>query len=171
MTELNKALGKRLALPPIIDTESCLGDLPRTLGPWPEARSEQIASCLASARTHGGWQWPDQPVVFVSDPHADAEGFLRSLIGAGAIRRNQDRITLTQFGQQARIILGGDSLDKGPSNLALLDAIASVIDAGANVQILAGNHDLRMRMAIGAVQGERTVLNEHLFVRMVSTAE
>ncbi|MCI5040957.1 MAG: metallophosphoesterase [Donghicola eburneus] len=166
MTELNKALGKRLALPPIIDTESCLGDLPRTLGPWPDASSEQIASCLASARTHGGWQWPERPVVFVSDPHADAEGFLRSLIGAGAIRRNQDRITLTQFGQQARIILGGDSLDKGPSNLALLDAIASVIDAGANVQILAGNHDLRMRMVIGAVQGERTVLNEHLFVRM-----
>lgn len=166
MTELSTALGHRFSLPPIVDPDACLGDLPRTLGPWPEASSEQIASCLANARMHGGWHWPDRPIVFVSDPHADAEGFLRSLIAAGVIRRDRDGISLTPFGQQARIILGGDSLDKGPSNLALLDAIADVIDAGTHVQILAGNHDLRMRMAIGSVQGERTVLNEHLFVRM-----
>lgn len=166
MTELNKAIGNRPALPPIVDPDECLTDLPRKLGPWPDAGSAQIASCLANAAKHGGWRWPDAPLVFVSDPHADAEGFLRSLIGAGVIRRDQDRISLTDFGHHARVILGGDCLDKGPSNLALLDAIADVMAGGAHVQILAGNHDLRMRMAIGAVQGERTVLNEHLFVRM-----
>lgn len=105
-------------------------------------------------------------MIFVSDPHADAESFLRSLIAAGVIRRAGGRIGLTPFGRAARIVLGGDTLDKGPSNLALLDAIARVLDTGAELTILAGNHDLRMRMAIGALRGDRHALNEHLFVRM-----
>lgn len=168
MTELRKfSLEGAELLPPVFDHDACLTDLPRKLEPWPEASTQpQVAACLERARLHGGWRWPDRPVVFVSDPHADAEGFLRSLIAAGVIRREAGRIVLTGFGQQARIVLGGDTLDKGPSNLALLDALADLLDTGAEVQILAGNHDLRMRMAIAAVRGPRSALNEHLFVRM-----
>lgn len=154
-------------LPPVFDAEACLSDLPREVEPWPGAGTHpQISACLDRARLHGGWRWPDRPIIFVSDPHADAEGFLRSLIAAGVILRNGARIELTRFGRQARIILGGDSLDKGPSNLALLDALGTVRAAGADVHILAGNHDLRMRMAIAALRGPRSALNEHLFVRM-----
>ena len=41
------------------------------------AKRPLIAACLARARRHGGWQWPERPLVFVSATHADAEGFLR----------------------------------------------------------------------------------------------
>ncbi|MHA3977487.1 metallophosphoesterase family protein [Halovulum sp. GXIMD14794] len=154
-------------LPPVFDADACLPDLPREIEPWPGAGTHpQISECLDRARRHGGWRWPERPTIFVSDPHADAEGFLRSLIAAGVIRRDGARITLTGFGRQARIILGGDSLDKGPSNLALLDALGAVRATGADLHILAGNHDLRMRMAIAALRGPRSALNEHLFARM-----
>ncbi|WP_418592515.1 metallophosphoesterase family protein [Ponticoccus sp. (in: a-proteobacteria)] len=153
-------------LPPILDSDVCTADLPRLLEPWEEAAARPVADCLSRARRHGGWHWPERPVVFVSDPHADAEGFLRSLIAAGVIHRTRGRIGLTAFGRAAQIVLGGDALDKGPSNLALLDAIAAVLDTGARLTILAGNHDLRMRLAITAVRGPRSALTEHLFVRM-----
>ncbi|MDF1716146.1 MAG: metallophosphoesterase family protein [Antarcticimicrobium sp.] len=154
-------------LPPVFDTDACLPDLPRRLEPWPGAATHpQVASCLERARRHGGWRWPDKPVIFLSDAHADAEGFLRSLIAAGVVRRRGARIELTAFGRGARIVLGGDSLDKGPSNLALLDAIAALRATGADIHILAGNHDLRMRMAIAALRGPRSALHDHLFARM-----
>ncbi|WP_236016810.1 metallophosphoesterase [Salipiger abyssi] len=154
-------------LPPMFDTDSCLADLPRDLAPWPGTQAHpQISACLDRARAHGGWRWPERPVIFVSDPHADAEGFLRSLIAGGVIRRERGRIALTAFGKQARIVLGGDSLDKGPSNLALLDALAALRATGAELHILAGNHDLRMRMAVAALRGPRAALTEHLFARM-----
>lgn len=154
-------------LPPVFDTEACLTDLPREVEPWPGTGTRsQIDACLQRARRHGGWRWPDRPVIFVSDPHADAEGFLRSLVAAGVIWRDGDRISLTEFGRGARVILGGDSLDKGPSNLALLDALGALRASGADVHILAGNHDLRMRMAVDALRGPRSALNEYLIVRM-----
>lgn len=154
-------------LPPVFDQDDHLADLPREIQPWLETGNHpQVSACLARAREHGGWRWPDRPTVFVSDPHADAEGLLRSLSAAGVIRRNGLQIALTGFGRKARIVLGGDSLDKGPSNLALLDALAALREAGADLKILAGNHDLRMRMAIAALRGGRSALTEHLFVRM-----
>lgn len=166
MDDLRNFTTTDVLLPPILDTDACMADLPRLLEPWDEAAAAPVVDCLSRARTHGGWHWPDRPVVFVSDPHADAEGFLRSLIAAGVIHRSKGRIGLTPFGRTAHIVLGGDALDKGPSNLALLDAIADVLDTEADVTILAGNHDLRMRLAIGSVRGERSALTEHLFVRM-----
>lgn len=166
MDDLHRFTGAGTLLPPISDTDACLSDLPRATEPWSDAAARPVADCIARANRHGGWHWPDRPVVFVSDPHADAEGFLRSLIAAGVIHRARGRILLSPFGRRARIVLGGDTLDKGPSNLALLDAIAEVLATGADVTILAGNHDLRMRMAIAAARGKRHALNEHLFVRM-----
>lgn len=153
-------------LPPILDADACMADLPRILEPWEDAAAFPVMDCLSRVRSRGGWQWPERPVIFVSDAHADAEGFLRSLIAAGVIYRSSGRIGLTAFGRTAHIVLGGDTMDKGPSNLALLDAIGDVLNTGAEFTILAGNHDLRMRLAIGSVRGERTVLTEHLFVRM-----
>ncbi|MFC0160289.1 metallophosphoesterase [Mameliella alba] len=168
MAQIQDSIGSgSILLPQVFDGDACLPDLPRSVIPWPGAGTQpQIARCLDRARAHGGWRWPDRPVVFVSDPHADAEGFLRSLTAAGVIHRAGGRIGLTGFGLRARIVLGGDSLDKGPSNLALLDAIAALRATEADVHILAGNHDLRMRMAVAALRGPRSALREHLFVRM-----
>ncbi|MGR3805734.1 metallophosphoesterase family protein [Marinibacterium profundimaris] len=164
------AAGSRL-LPPVYDLAQEVADLPRDLEPWPcaadPARSPRIAACLERARAHGGWRWPERPLVFVSDTHADADGFLRSLVGAGVIRRRGDTgLTLTPFGQTARIIIGGDCLDKGPSNLAMLDALDALRRSGADLRILAGNHDLRLRIAVEALCGPRSALTDHLFLRM-----
>ncbi|MGB0905517.1 MAG: metallophosphoesterase, partial [Mangrovicoccus sp.] len=157
-------------LPPIYDTDAILADLPRQLEPWPNAQSStKITTCLRRAQKYGGWAWPSKPVVFISDPHADAESFLRSLQAAGVIRRDfgaAGPISLTDFGKTCRIILGGDSLDKGPSNLAMLDALGQISSLEADLHILAGNHDLRMRMVVEALRGPRSALTDHLFVRM-----
>ncbi|MEM8729839.1 MAG: metallophosphoesterase [Pseudomonadota bacterium] len=124
---------------------------------------------LREAEAHGRWHWPERPVVFISDPHADAESFLRSLAAAGTIRRGGSGtrdFVLTDFGRHARIVVGGDCLDKGPSNLDMLDALAALFASGAEVHLLAGNHDLRFMLAIQALTGPRCPLTEHLFVRM-----
>lgn len=124
---------------------------------------------LRAAAAHGRWHWPERPVVFISDPHADAESFLRSLAAAGTIQRRGSGpgdFDLTGFGQRARIVVGGDCLDKGPSNLDMLDALAALFASGAEVHLLAGNHDLRFMLAVQALTGPRCPLTEHLFVRM-----
>lgn len=164
-------------LPPVFDNGADLRDLPRDIEPWHTAaphsgtrekgHDAMLRSCLHRARAQG-WNWPRQPILFISDTHADAEGFLRSLVAGGAIRRDAGRgsFELTEFGRDVRIIIGGDCLDKGPSNLDMLDALAALKASGANLTILAGNHDLRLRLAVDAQLGPRDALNEHLFVRM-----
>lgn len=170
-------------LPTVFDELSELAQLPIDCARWPldQAHSaggtktclQRLQLSLRSAATHGPWQWPQRPIVFVSDPHADAEGFLRSLVAAGTIRRHGsevDAFNLTEFGRTAEIIIGGDCLDKGPSNLELLDAIAALYDAGADIHLLAGNHDIRLVVALAALCNPRSPLTEHLFVRMARKA-
>lgn len=166
-------------LPPVFDELRELTDLPRECIRWPVAEPHSgggtpeslrnLSASLKAAAIHGAWSWPEQPVVFISDPHADAEGFLRSLLAAGVIRRTGADVrdfTLTAFGQTAHIVIGGDCLDKGPSNLEMLDTLKALYDTGADIRLLAGNHDLRLLLAVLALTGPRSVLTEHLFVRM-----
>ncbi|MEM8632292.1 MAG: metallophosphoesterase, partial [Pseudomonadota bacterium] len=166
-------------LPTIYDDRAELGSLAGECEDWavdaPHSGHRTGERCgdmhlsLRRAAEHGGWVWPSRPVVFVSDPHADAEGFLRSLVAAGVIRRsvvNTHGFELTTFGRSARIVVGGDCLDKGPSNLDLLDVLNTLIKTGADVHLLAGNHDLRLHLAVVGLSGPRTALTEHLFVRM-----
>ncbi|TNJ43022.1 metallophosphoesterase [Phaeobacter sp. B1627] len=166
-------------LPPVYDPFGELPDLPHELERWPVASAhsgspgpdgiDQLKACLSRAEAHGGWRWPTRPVVFLSDTHADAEGFLRSLVVSGLIRRDRAApggFVLTAFGRSATILIGGDCLDKGPSNLDMLDALGALMAMGPDLRILAGNHDLRLRLAIGALQETPTALSEHLLVRM-----
>jgi DNA repair exonuclease len=115
-----------------------------------------------------GWKWPKKPIFFLSDPHADAEAFLASLLATGGIKppKQHDKIKLTRLGQRAHFVIGGDCLDKGPSNLRLLESIRALYRAGAKVTLIAGNHDMRLLMGLRALEGQRSVLTEHLFVRM-----
>lgn len=159
-------------LPPVFDDACELTDVPRDFETWrlnedhSGGNIKAVQASLKAASAHGAWHWPDRPVVFISDPHADADGFLRSLIAAGVIRRWARDIALTPFGRAARIVIGGDCLDKGPSNLDMLDALRGLIDSGADLHLLAGNHDLRLRLAVRALMSPRSDLTEHLFVRM-----
>ncbi|WP_233487445.1 metallophosphoesterase [Thalassovita gelatinovora] len=166
-------------LPPVHDAFCDFSALPRHCAAWPLAERHSgggthdslrdVQQSLKTAAAHGGWQWPGRPIVFLSDPHADAEGFLRSLAAAGTIQRTGPHpadFELTRFGRQARIVVGGDCLDKGPSNLDMLDALAALFVSSADVHLLAGNHDLRFMLAVQALTGPRSPLTEHLFVRM-----
>ena len=114
------------------------------------------------------WKWPKRPVFFISDPHADAEAFLASVLSTGAIDSPEahDRIKLNKVGKKAHFVIGGDCLDKGPSNLRLLESIKALYDAGAKVTLIAGNHDIRLLMGLVSLRGKKDVLTEHLFVRM-----
>lgn len=166
-------------LPQIFNAFCDFEGLPRECAAWPVSESHSgggTQTCLRdmhhslrAAAAHGRWRWPERPVVFISDPHADAESFLRSLAAAGTIRRigrGPRDFILTGFGRRARIVVGGDCLDKGPSNLDMLDALAGLFASGAEVHLLAGNHDLRFMLAVQALTGPRCPLTEHLFVRM-----
>ncbi|MEJ8475701.1 metallophosphoesterase family protein [Roseibium algae] len=153
--------------------------MPKTCVPWPfdietsgaadANQADDILQNLTATAGYGRWKWPKRPIVFVSDLHADAEGFLRSLASAGVIQRAEDfsnNFKLTRFGTSCTIIIGGDCLDKGPSNLDLLDAIKALRDTSARVKLLAGNHDLRLLLGVRALLGPRTPLSEHMFIRM-----
>jgi len=166
-------------LPPIACTRSQDLDLPESCVPWPLDRGHDrtiandtapdLVTSLARANDLGPWDWPERPVIFISDLHADAESLLRSLVAARAIIRSGSGLTefeLTAFGRSCQIIIGGDCLDKGPSNLDLLDSLAFLMKSGADVVLLAGNHDLRLYLGLEALTVKRGSLNAHMFVRM-----
>ena len=134
----------------------------------PKDSGRHVKKQLLNATCGKGWKWPKRPVFFISDPHADAEAFLASLLSTGGIEspKRYDRIKLTKIGKKAHFVIGGDCLDKGPSNLRLLDTIKALYDAGAKVTLIAGNHDIRLLMGLVSMGGKKDVLTEHLFVRM-----
>ncbi|MGD8568002.1 MAG: metallophosphoesterase [Gammaproteobacteria bacterium] len=133
------------------------------------ANHHAIAEVLNQAVSHKPWKWPKRPIYFFADPHADAEAFAASLVASGGVKKTGPGdldIKLTASGRKAVFIIGGDCLDKGPSNLQLLRSIRNLIDTGAKVKLLAGNHDVRLLMGIRAMALERDPRTEHLFVRM-----
>jgi hypothetical protein len=115
------------------------------------------------------WKWPKRTLYFISDMHADADAFIASLVASGGVAKTGPRdkdLKLTRAGRKARFLLGGDCFDKGPSTLRLLDAIHLLIDRGADVQLLAGNHDIRMLLGIRTVGMEPDPRLDHFFIRM-----
>lgn len=116
------------------------------------------------------WQWPRHPVIFISDTHADAEAFEASLVASGGVQLKgapgHGQFKLTKAGRKAEFIIGGDCLDKGPSNLQMLRSLKQLYKLGARVTLLAGNHDLRLMMGLLSMQQQRHTGNEHMFTRM-----
>ena len=115
------------------------------------------------------WKWPKRPVYFISDMHADADAFMASLVASGGVKKTGPRdkdFRLTRAGRKARFLIGGDCFDKGPSTLRLLRVIRMLIDHGADVQLLAGNHDIRMMLGIMALGMEPDTRTDHFFIRM-----
>ena len=115
------------------------------------------------------WEWPKRTVYFISDMHADADAFMASLIASGGVKKTGSRdkdFKLTRAGRKARFIIGGDCFDKGPSTLRLLGVIRLLIDRGGDIQLLAGNHDVRMMLGIKTVGMEPDPRTDHFFIRM-----
>jgi hypothetical protein len=114
------------------------------------------------------WLWPSRLLLFFCDIHADTDAFLLSLEASGGVQRTgrgDDEYELTSRGRQATFIIGGDCFDKGPENLRLLRCLQRLIELGADVSILAGNHDLRTYLGL-VYAGRRETKLQHLFVRM-----
>ena len=115
------------------------------------------------------WIWPKDQIYFFSDLHADSDAFLASLVASGGVKKTgkSDRdFVLTKQGKKSRFIIGGDCFDKGPSNLRLLRSIRLLINRGAKVHILAGNHDIRVKLGMSSVELVKTPDSEHFFIRM-----
>lgn len=150
--------------------------LPTCCEPWPpsptspapygaeEASLEDVQRYAADK----DWRWPSRPLLFFCDIHADTDAFLLSLVASGGVERTGpgDRdVRLTPRGREATFIIGGDCFDKGPNTLRLLACIEHLIELGADVSILAGNHDLRTYVGL-YYAGRRETKLQHLFVRM-----
>lgn len=114
------------------------------------------------------WVWPDETICFLCDLHADTDAFFTSVVASGCVAKTgpgDEDFVLTERGIDTAFVIGGDCFDKGPSNLRLLRALRFLIDKGARVEVLAGNHDVRAVVGL-AYAGSKGARTEHLFVRM-----
>ncbi len=156
--------------------------LPTGLVPWLEGAGDswyQAASSytteLSQALHHLSnpehWRWPERLVLFFTDLHADAEAFSASLVASGVFARNGPQpsdLALKRPVDQFEIILGGDCLDKGPSNLQLLRLIRHLLDRQVQLTLLSGNHDLRLQLAIQSLDNPNCPRNGHFLLRLGS---
>jgi hypothetical protein len=132
-------------------------------------RSAAYARKMRKAIGQETWKWPKRPVYFISDLHADADAFIASLVASGGVKKTGPKdkdFKLTRAGREARFLIGGDCFDKGPSTLRLLNVIRMLIDRGGDVQLLAGNHDIRMMLGIRAAGMELDPRIDHFFIRL-----
>lgn len=155
------------------------GMLPTEYEPWPKFSTREIADMSGDhydisrdemqAYLDGQpWVWPERIVYFICDVHADTDAFFRSLVASGGFAKigpADSDFDLTPDGSEALLIIGGDCLDKGPSNLRLLRAVRDVIDRGVQVEMLAGNHDIRFLVGL-QYAGRKEPQYAHLFARM-----
>jgi hypothetical protein len=131
--------------------------------------SAAYADEMRKAIGQESWKWPKRTLYFISDMHADADAFIASLVASGGVEKtgSQDKdFKLTREGAKARFLIGGDCFDKGPDSLRLLRVIRRLIDRGAEVKLLAGNHDIRMLIGMKAVGAEPDPRTDHFFIRM-----
>ncbi|MES9943088.1 MAG: metallophosphoesterase family protein [Candidatus Thiodiazotropha sp. 6PLUC2] len=158
-------------------------DLPTTSELWPLGKQRSIVKergqrnsterLLNEILVKEKWQWPKRELMFFSDLHADTDAFIASLVASGGVRKTGDKdsdLKLTQRGRHACFVIGGDCFDKGPSNLRLLRVIARLRKLGARVSILAGNHDIRIKLGISSVGMDADPRHDHFFIRMGSKA-
>lgn len=144
------------------------------LGKNKSARKERshrgtLARAFRTAIEERPWKWPGRTVYFFSDLHADTDAFIASLVASGGFRKTgpaDKDFRLTRAGRKARFLIGGDCFDKGPSSLRLLRMIRMLMDAGADVKLLAGNHDIRMLVGIRSLELAPDPRTEHFFIRM-----
>lgn len=170
---------KKTAVPTYTGYQWTGGRLPRETFPWVD--SHKLASFFGTETDESAseneldryaaskpWVWPARPYFFFSDLHADADALLRSLVASGGVAKTgagDYDFALTEAGENATFVIGGDCFDKGPHNLRLLRTLKHLIDIGADVVLLVGNHDLRTFIGLSCA-GHKDTRHAHLFVRM-----
>lgn len=153
------------------------GSLPRQATAWlsPDTASASGAYPDEASRTEvlnylrkDTWAHPERTTILLSDVHADTDAFHRCLVASGGASKTgpgDADLALTDLGRDATFIIAGDCFDKGPENLRLLRAIKHLKDLGAEVVLLAGNHDVRAVVGMTSA-GATDPRRAHLFVRM-----
>ena len=166
-----------IALPRYKGLDWARARLPQQTQAWAQADHQSLGEenndlhklAAGLADSLDTWRWPKRPLYFFSDLHADADAFADSLVASGGVKKtgpNPDDFRLTADGRKACFIIGGDCFDKGPSNLALLRSLKHLIEQGARVRILAGNHDVRLLLGMRALDYPDDIRNCHFFVRL-----
>jgi len=170
MSPINLALPQKYGLPQ--STQNWLDCSKHGL----RQRKKSLHQCRQDAQyllKKHTWTWPERTTVFISDLHADADALTASLLASGGVEKtdhvDQPFILNTQ-GKQMMFIFGGDFFDKGPSNLGLLRNLHAFIQTGADVQMLAGNHDMRVLFGMRSAGNTGDVRNGHFFMRMGAKA-
>lgn len=146
---------------------------------WPIADSETKMgidktthqASMRNTTRYRDWRWPEKNIHFISDLHADADALVASLILSKTIKKTgikTEDFVLTDKGKKDRIIIGGDCLDKGPSNLKLLRTLNKLLQLKKNTILLAGNHDVRLFMGLKCLSQTDYPASEHFFIRMGS---
>jgi hypothetical protein len=128
----------------------------------------KLVKMLDRLNEEKAWRWPKKRHYFFSDLHADALAFADSLVASGGVKRTGPgpmEFELSKQGRHSIFVIGGDCFDKGPSALDLLSTIHYLIGLGADVEILAGNHDIRVMLGMAAVDAKKDRFNEHFFIR------
>jgi len=166
-------------LPTYVGKEWISGRLPEEPEQWPKFSSTGLRNVSSDdydpaadevrAYARGKpWIWPARRLCFLTDIHADADALFTSLVASGGVAKTgpgDNDFTLTEVGLDTVFIFGGDCFDKGPSNLRLLRALRNLVDKGADVRLLAGNHDARALVGLAYI-GRKEPHLAHLFVRM-----
>lgn len=155
------------------------GAFPAESEAWPKFKTRQTVDAsgdfydiaLDEVREYADtrpWAWPAHTIYFLCDQHADADAFFRSLVASGGVAKTGTAdadFELTEEGSRATFVIGGDCLDKGPNNLRLLRVVRTLMEKGARVEILAGNHDVRALVGL-VYMGRKEPWLAHLFIRM-----
>jgi hypothetical protein len=165
-------------IPAYLGLDRLGGQLPLESERWPKFSAPEVVDAsgddydltLGELRRYAEgkpWVWPRHTVCFVCDVHADADAFVRSLVASGgvAVTGESRDFRLTEEGREFEFVIGGDCLDKGPANLPLLDSLSRLMETGARVELLAGNHDVRALLGL-VYMGRVEPQLAHLFVRM-----
>ncbi len=135
----------------------------------PRTAPDKLDQHLKALARLDRWRWPDTPLYFLTDPHADSRALIESLALAGLLVQTGPRtrdFEVTAQSQGARVLIGGDCLGKGPNNLKLLATLTALRREGLHIELLAGNHDLRLPLALHCLEGGAEALDEYFFVRM-----
>jgi hypothetical protein len=154
-------------------------NLPARAQPWLEGKGKSLrqrnsghndaSARLCDLLNSQEWRWPQKPVYFITDIHADADALIASLVASGCIKKTgpaDKEFRLTKAARHGRLVIGGDCFDKGPSSLRLLRVLDRLYKRGMNLRLLAGNHDVRVMLGMRSVGKYRDQNNEHFFVRM-----
>jgi len=162
-------VGRRAMAAPLVNYQGWEwvgGNLPCGAAQW--AEEDGVEAPLREFLGGRPFVGPLRDHHVVQDIHGDAGALLRSLVASGAVAKigpDDADLEITPEGRDAVFVIGGDMFGTGPSNLRVLGVLDTLIKIGGDVQILAGNQELRLLAGLRHL-GDGRALNAHLFVRL-----